>query len=309
MAFSEAGYNILVNVLRLSGRILLVLLLAACSPQRTVLIPAAPTSSPAPALPAASQPAPACAKIGESRVSPRDGMLQLCVPAGEFLMGSNDRDTQAQPDERPQHTISLDAFWIDQTEVTNAMYSACVQAKACHERTYSPYVWGVDSRTRKNYFTDPQFRDYPVILLDADEAQAYCRWAGRHLPSEAQWEKAARGTDGRTYPWGEGIDCRRANYSGCARDTSAVSAHPDGASPYGALDQAGNLWEWTADWYEPGYYAQSPARNPTGPAQGKYRTLRGGSWGEFAPSLRAANRASGAPQHSMDGAVGFRCAE
>ena len=225
-------------------------------------------------------------------------------------MGAAETDTLALPDEKPQHRVYLDAFWIDRTEVTNPMFARCVAAGACHPRTYSPYVWGISSKTRKAYYGNPAYDNYPAIMLDGDEAAAYCRWVGRRLPTEAEWEKAARGTDARRYPWGsENPDCSRANYLGCSNpaDTTEVTAQPAGASPYGALNMAGNVWEWTADWYAADYYVQSPERNPTGPAAGQEHTLRGGGLTTLKHDLRVTNRTGGV-YHWADGEVGFRCA-
>ena len=132
-------------------------------------------------------------------------------------MGASENDTLADPDEKPAHQVYLDAYWIDQTEVTNAMFARCVTAGACHERKYSPYLWGVRLPNGTPYYGEVDYRDYPVIMLDSEEAQAYCRWAGRRLPYEAEWEKAARGTDGRLYPWGSGLDCEHANFLGCEK--------------------------------------------------------------------------------------------
>ncbi len=197
---------------------------------------------------------------------------------------------------------------FDRIEVTNAMFAKCMATGACHQRKISPYQWGVSSRTHDDYFVNPSFASYPVIMMDAEEAQTYCLWAGRRLPSEAEWEKAARGSDGRTYPWGEGIDCSKANFMGCVGDVSDTNSHLAGASPYGLLDMAGNLWEWVADWFAVDTYANMPAENPTGPQSGKYHVLRGGSFNSFTTGLRAANRASGEPEHYFDEQDGFRCA-
>jgi formylglycine-generating enzyme required for sulfatase activity len=225
-----------------------------------------------------------------------DGMVLACVPAGEFSMGSENGDS----DEKPVHTVYLDEFWIDLTEVTNAMYALCVQAGACQPPIQNR------SSTRNNYYLANQYAENPVINVNWYSASNYCEWAGRTLPSEAQWEKAARGANGRTYPWGEGLGCTRANYSGCYGDTTRVGRHPAGASPYGALDLAGNVWEWTADWYGETYYASSHARNPTGPETGIYHVLRGGSWDDHEWYMRSANRKWGIPAYWYV-YVGFRC--
>ncbi len=273
--------------------ILLAGMLQACGPSNAQTLSIAP---------------PACTEIGQTWTAPSDGMTLVCVPDGDFLMGAIETDIQAQPDEKPQRKIYLDAFWMDRTEVTNAMFAKCTSAGACHPRTHSPYLWGVASRTRDSYFGNPIYDAYPVIMLDANEAETYCRWVGRRLPSEAEWEKTARRTDGRTYPWGEGLDCQKANYAGCVNDTSETTAHPPGASPYGALDLLGNVWEWTADWYAPNAYESTVTKNPTGPTTGEFRVMRGGAWGSFVEALRITNRANGKPEHDVDGEVGFRCA-
>jgi formylglycine-generating enzyme required for sulfatase activity len=215
-----------------------------------------------------------------------DGALLVFVPAGEFTMGSDDGNS----DEQPAHTVYLDAFAIDRTEVTNAQYARCVQAGACRPPGSS------SSYTRANYFADPRYADHPVIYVSWDDARAYCAWAGRRLPTEAEWEKAARGTDGRTYPWGDEWDASKANTSEAGPgDTTPVGAYPQGASPYGALDMAGNVWEWVADWYGEDYYRESPGENPLGPASGTNRVVRGGSWATFSGSL-APPTVTGSPQ-------------
>jgi formylglycine-generating enzyme required for sulfatase activity len=247
---------------------------SATPPPTPVL--AFPTPAPTPTLTPTPTPTatatPALTPVTWQR--PTDGMVMVYVPEGEFLMGSP--AGQGADDEHPQHMVYLDAFWIDQTEVTNAQYRQCLEAGACRK----PYYWD-DSG-----YNAP---DQPLVGVSWDDARTYCEWVGARLPTEAQWEKAARGTDGRKYPWGnEDADCDRANYYGkpcacggtdpCVGKPSQVGAHPAGASPYGALDMAGNVWEWVADWYAADYYSRSPARNPQGPDSGEYRGLRGGSW-------------------------------
>jgi len=221
---------------------------------------------------------PAEASIGDTWTRPADGMVMVYVPAGEFLMGSSDADGQAQGNEKPQHTVYLDGYWIDRTEVTNSQYRKCVEARACPE----PRCWA---------YGDYNGPGQPVVCVTWDDAQAYAAWAGGRLPTEAEWEKAARGTDGRIYPWGNGPpDCDKANYSNCVNHPAVIGSYPLGVSPYGTWDMAGNVWEWVADWYEQGYYVYSPARNPQGPDWGDSRLLRGGSFESAARDVRCALR-------------------
>jgi formylglycine-generating enzyme required for sulfatase activity len=229
-----------------------------------------------------------------------DGARMVYVPEGEFEMGSNNGDD----DEKPVHRIFLDAFWIDVFEVTNALYKKCVDAGRCQPPGNS------SSYTRSSYFGNSQFDNYPVIYVSWDDAHAYCTWAGKRLPTEAQWEKAARGTDGRIYPWGNTFDKNLLNSNeGGKGDTTAVGSYPGGASPYGALDMAGNVWEWVADWYDNGYYANSPRQNPTGPSSGESRVLRGGSWNHFQNLARAAYRYDYGHPTNRYNDFGFRCAQ
>jgi iron(II)-dependent oxidoreductase len=214
----------------------------------------------------------------------------VLVPAGEFLMGSNE-----YTDETPPHRVYLDAFHIDRYETTNALYERFMRATG---------------RGAPDYWTDSSFNapTQPVVGVTWYDADAYCKWAGKRLPTEAEWEKAARGTDGRKYPWGEQWDAGRAN-SGETRlgKTAPVGSYPSGVSPYGAHDMAGNVWEWVADWYEAAYYRRSPERNPKGPDSGQYRVVRGGSWGYVPALLRASNRVSNSPGN-RGSSFGFRCA-
>ena len=263
---------------------------ATISSPTPTLIPS-PTLTPIPPL-----------GIGSTRVSSKDSMVQVYVPAGQFWMGSDkSKDPNAEDKELPQHLVDLDAYWIDQTEVTNAMYVHCEVDGLCAP-TYSS-----GSQTRSSYLGNQHFDNVPVIFVTWDDAQAYCDWAGRRLPSEAEWEKAARGTDGRIYPWAGALDCSNANYAGCTGDTTAVGSYPAGASPYGALDMAGNVWEWVADWYSAAYYQNSSGYNPEGPSSGAARVTRGGSWFFDSILARSAARRQGPPSYAgVD--LGFRCA-
>jgi formylglycine-generating enzyme required for sulfatase activity len=258
--------------------------------------------------------------IGSTRISETDGMKLVYVPAGEFGMGSSEAQYFAavrlcinaggkidycstwEMLEKPLHTVYLDAFWIDQTEVTNAKYARCVNAGACQPPGKT------NSQNHKLYYGEDQFADYPVIWVDWNQADAYCKWAGRQLPTEAQWEKAARDTDSRTYPWGEEIDCQKANYNACVGDTTRVGSYLTGASPYGVLDMAGNVSEWVADWFSASYYGSSPKRNPTGPNSGDAKILRGGSWDvDIYDNARSAYRTYCPPDCGLSD-IGFRCA-
>ncbi len=227
-----------------------------------------------------------------------DGMVLLFVPAGEFRMGS---DT-GEPDDRPAHTVYLDAFWIDQTEVTNKQYAACVTSGGCTKPSNN------SSSTHTSYYDNPQFDNHPVLYVNWDQAMAYCKWTGRRLPTEAEWEKAARGTDDRTFPWGENApDVNLSNFNINIGDTTPVGNYPDGASPYGAMEMAGNVWEWVSDWYGETYYQTSPSSNPTGADSGDRRVLRGGSWGDGVDIVRSSNRTWDFPADA-DPYIGFRCA-
>jgi serine/threonine-protein kinase len=243
--------------------------------------------------------------IGSTEVSERDGMVLLYVPEGEFTMGSTADDREAMPFEKPAHAVTLDAFWIDRTEVTNSMYALCVVAGACR----APVSAG--SETRSNYYGNPDFKDHPVIYVSWTDVKAYCEWAGRRLPTEAEWEKAARGSDGRLYPWGNEVPGpSRTNFNRVRGDTVAVGSYAGqngNASFYGALDMAGNVWEWVSDWYSGTYYPISPASNPQGPASGAVRVLRGGAWDSDGADVRAAARFQFGPTNRQN-FIGFRCA-
>jgi len=226
--------------------------------------------------------------IGTTKTSPFDGMVMVYVPAGEFVMGSD----YGEQDEQPEHTVYLDAYWIDQTEVTYAQFQDFLQ-----DESYATEPCGDGIR--------------PVACVDWGDAQAYCQWVGRRLPTEAEWEKAAI-WDPITQtsldkPWGRSTDCRLANYYGCIGSTSPVGNYPAGASKYGVLDMAGNVWEWVADKYGSDYYANSPVANPSGPTSGDYRVLRGYSWDDPLHTVSMADRFKQLPIFSGSD-LGFRCA-
>ncbi|MBU0494714.1 MAG: formylglycine-generating enzyme family protein [Chloroflexi bacterium] len=275
--------------LKLLGGILLITLMGNTCASPTPPTPTPPTPTPV-------------VTIGP------DGKEMVLVPAGEFLMGTSDDELAAflrvHPDwqagwlliEQPQHRVYVDAFAIDRTEVTNAEYLRFVTATG-HE---PPPHW-----------TDGQvpagLADYPVVGIHWEDAQAYADWAGKRLPTEAEWEKAARGTDGRAYPWGHEWDPDQANVLGSARNGPApVGSYPQDASPYGALDMAGNAWEWCLDWYAADYYIGSPLRNPQGPAEGTYHVTRGGSWFDIPEYARCAFRYGLDPRRLVPN-QGFRC--
>jgi formylglycine-generating enzyme required for sulfatase activity len=234
---------------------------------------------------------------GAVQVSEKDGMQLVYVPAGLFIMGS----FIGTADEQPEHSVYLDAFWIDKTEVTNGMYALCVQSGSCQKPPEPSNIHSV-------YYSDPQFAEYPVIALDWSSAEAYCSWAGRRLPTEAEWEKAARGTDGRNYPWGDTPpNNSRLNFNNSMGDPVPVGGFQGGASPYGVLDMAGNVNEWVEDWYDADYYTISPHSNPTGPDDGILKVLRGGSWHTDEYNIRSADRHYLAPD-IRNIVIGFRCA-
>lgn len=216
------------------------------------------------------------------------------VPAGEFMMGCNATiDAACEEDEKPSRKVTLAAFEIDVTEVTQDQYAACVIAGACDKPQCD---WNCDEKS------------FPASCLEWSQGKAFCAWAGKRLPTEAEWEKAARGLDGRKYPWGnQEPDCGRTNMAGCAGKAEAAGSHPGGSSPFGALDMAGNMVEMVADWYDPAYYATGPAVDPHGPATGQTYSGRGGGFKSAAEWHRASVR-DWYDLTDAGSSLGFRCA-
>jgi len=257
---------------------------------------------------------------GVSVISEIDGMEMIYIPAGVFIMGQSSEEMMALclqemdrescdwyhvPDEDPVHIVNLNGFWIDKTEVTNAMYHKCVVAGVCT----APFEH--EPSSIDDFSAIPKYADYPVKQVHWKQAQTYCHWAGRTLPTEAQWEKAARGVDARLYPWGNVQPTDKLASFSKLYDLDSivpVGSYPEGASPYGLLDMAGNVAEWVADWYDETYYAISPIENPTGPESGRIHILRGGSSLSVPYDILTSTRFWISEEAVPDITNGFRCA-
>lgn len=304
------------------------------------------TSTPLPTL----TPTPAAGT--EMRIGPNEHAV-VYVPAGEFLMGSDTGKANAAP----AHTVYLDSFWIDKFEVTNLLYQRCMDAGGCTPPNKKALPASNAQKGDPNSRYDPpalliaqKWDDqvnykYPVINVTWEQAGEYCKWAGGRLPTEAEWEKAARGTDGFPFPWGEEepyivyrslVDgsiipestpvvvvpkersrrLQKDNSNAYAvffqlnylsEEPEEVGMYPDGASPYGALDMAGNVWEFVSDWYDKMFYANSPVENPTGPETGTFHIVRGGSWWSDNTTIHTYDRVNTTANGVGVLTVGFRC--
>ncbi|MFQ5449576.1 MAG: formylglycine-generating enzyme family protein [Nitrospinaceae bacterium] len=251
------------------------------------------------------------------------------IPAGKFKMGSTFEETKGFlekcrkfdkacelwwfKDEYPDHLVTLKTYWIDLYEVSNEKYLEFVRATG-HRPALDDSCETVKCREGNLWqgtSFPPAIRNQPVTQVNWFDADSYCRWRGKRLPSEAEWEKAARGSSGSIYPWGSGSPKGRATYLRKWRGVftmTDVGSYPNGASLYGAYDMAGNVWEWVDDWYHINYYRRGTRKNPRGPARGEFKVVRGGSWVNFPDSLRSAFRRWSRPEVRFND-TGFRCAK
>jgi serine/threonine-protein kinase len=298
------------------------------SPLQTAVQPLLPqplTEIPSPVPTDAPMDTPIHLETGLTTVSPQDEMVMVYVPAGDFLMGAKAGDLIEDANELPQHTINLDAFWIDRTEITNGMFAKFVQATGYQtdaERfgtgtaldflqgrsSWDPARSGVSWQHPNNPSDNiDNLSMRPVVQVSWNDASAYCKWVNRRLPTEAEWEKAARGEDGNIYPWGnEDPNADLLNFDLLVGHLTDVGSYPAGASPYGALDMLGNAYEWVFDWYDSNYYSHSPASNPQGPISGSTHIIRGGSWNYGVVWTHTTSRSKLVPTARVE-TLGFRC--
>jgi formylglycine-generating enzyme required for sulfatase activity len=222
------------------------------------------------------------------------------IPKGEFIMGSESGNSNV----RPPHKVYLSDYYIDIHEVTNKQYKECVIDKVCDEPSNE------NTPLRNYYYNDSQYADYPVVWVTWNMAKTFCEWRDAQLPTEAQWEKAARSPDSRSYPWGEEISCKNANFAGCVGDTLVVGLFENGKSVYGVYDMVGNVSEWVADWYSEDYYSQDTQGqfDPLGPGNGDLRVVRGGSWYVKYNGIKIFERIARPPSF-VDKDLGFRCVQ
>jgi formylglycine-generating enzyme required for sulfatase activity len=256
--------------------------------------------------------------LGSSFVRDIDGMPMNYIPAGTFLMGSVNNDPYAFAHEKPQHEVFLNAFWMDVYEVSNKMFSKFVLDTGYQtDAERQGYSYMYDSSWKWTPVNDINWRnpmgpgtyadaELPVVHVTYFDAEAYCHWVGARLPTEAEWEKAARGEDGRIFPWGNDFNSSYL-HSDSSNGPVSVYLFPEGVSPYGIYNMAGNAFDWTSDWYRSDYYTVSSRDNPTGPSGGEYRVVRGGSWNNSMKNVRSAHRDKSMPELSNH-LLGFRCA-
>ncbi|MEZ4594198.1 MAG: formylglycine-generating enzyme family protein [Chloroflexota bacterium] len=311
---------------------------AAVLAEPTATTTPTPTETPLPTNTATPSPTPTETPTPTATATPRrypptlireqDGMEMVLIPAGTFLMGAAEGDFAAAPDERPQHEVTLPQFYLDRYEVTVEQYAAFLNRLGSYERAcegvdcawpqelagYTSYLSQQDIGDGSvQFFATTGFANYPINHVSWFGAQTYCESVGARLPTEAEWEYAARGTDGRIYPWGNLMPDPTSDLAVFQSDSyenmKPVNALPNGASPFGIYSMAGSMWEWTADWYNESYYAQSEPVDPAGPETGFARVIRGGAWpfNNQADRIRATNRSSLSPDF-ISSAVGFRCA-
>ena len=243
-----------------------------------------------------------------AKLAGKDGAPMVLVPAGPFPMGVPTGDRDGGRDEYPRHQVDLDAFYIDKHEVTNGRYLEFV--KATGHRT--PQHPNNPARTLwKDGRVSAAVAERPAVNVDWHDADAYCTWAGKRLPTEAEWEKAAKGPEDRRFPWGNvEPTAKHLNFNQQwigEKTLMPVGSYELGKSPYGAYDMAGNVWEWVADWYDPAYYEKSPAKNPKGPGQGTDKVLRSSGWAVETPLVRIFTRVKSDPTVRNE-STGFRCA-
>ena len=252
----------------------------------------------------------ACDQPSVPSDAPEDMIL---IPAGDFVMGTDSE--YANADQKPSHKVHLDVFYIDKHEVTNAQFEAfIVDGGYQNQKLWTAEGWNFIQKNQiktplqhgeNSVSTEP---DHPVIGVSWYEANAYATWAGKRLPTEAEWVKAAKGTKERVYPWGNGMDFSKLSYFPHVTKVQVVGSFPEGASPYGVLDMAGSVWEWCSDWYDENYYSRSASKNPQGPFQGTRRVLRGGGWDSIRLQLQCTYRYYEKENHQTY-TIGFRCAK
>jgi serine/threonine-protein kinase len=268
-------------------------------------------------------------QAGDERIADEDDMVQLFVPAGEYLMGASANDPSASPEEMPAHFVTLDPFWIDKFEVTNAQYVAFLNEKGNSLDCFGENCMAVQPDEpnapifliMNGFAVEDELAFHPATYVSWYGAAAYCQSVGRRLPTEAEWEFAARGTDGRIYPWGNLFEKSALNYCDQSCDsayndasfndgfaeTAPVGTYPTGVSPFGAMDMGGNVWEWAADWYGADFYNVSRVSNPLGPDSGEHKVLRGGAFGFVREgNWRTTDRGLSAPDFIAPD-IGFRC--